>query len=171
MGSLVQGITDTATKRPNATAAAGPPSLASAAGQAQRAESKQQRGIKFYTEHSRKTLVYENCQIFSPEGELMCNASFKKLQWYLTRELADSISDTAIRLRFQPKGNGHAGDEFYLQHKHNSCVVCGTSTHFVRHSIIPHQVQSICECLLLVCTWIFLLCLRLLDCSVSHPVS
>ncbi|EKX35802.1 hypothetical protein GUITHDRAFT_146260 [Guillardia theta CCMP2712] len=44
----------------------------------------------------------------------------------------------AIRLRFEPKGRGHEGNEYYLSSKENICVRCGSGQGLHRHSVVPH---------------------------------
>jgi hypothetical protein len=102
-----------------------------------------QRAQGFWKLNSRKTALYENCSILSPGGELMCHCNRRKIQWYLDRDLATLVCENppTIQLRFQPRGLGHAGDEFYLRTKQNNCVVCGSPEKFIRHSIIPHAFR------------------------------
>lgn len=45
----------------------------------------------------------------------------------------------SIRLTFQPKGLGHAGNDFYLTPRANMCVVCGTGKKLTRHHVVPYQ--------------------------------
>lgn len=47
-----------------------------------------------------------------------------------------------IRLKFEPKGRGHADDPFYLSQKKNICVCCGAGDHYLRHSIVPHAFKK-----------------------------
>ncbi|PRP79199.1 hypothetical protein PROFUN_13079 [Planoprotostelium fungivorum] len=92
---------------------------------------------------SRRDALYENCKMVSLTGEVLCTCSLKKLKWYIERGLADQISDDppTIRLKFQPNGQGHSGDPYYLGEKKNICVVCGTEAKLVRHSIVPHSYR------------------------------
>lgn len=100
--------------------------------------------------------------MFSPEGVLLCTISHKKANWYLTRNIAgifknyffniifinsffkEKISDEPlhIRLKFQPKGKGHADDPYYISEKQNCCVVCGFDENFLRFSIVPHGFKK-----------------------------
>eukprot|EP01116_Phalansterium_solitarium_P012004 TRINITY_DN2792_c0_g1_i1.p1 TRINITY_DN2792_c0_g1~~TRINITY_DN2792_c0_g1_i1.p1 ORF type:complete len:566 (+),score=153.51 TRINITY_DN2792_c0_g1_i1:979-2676(+) len=91
----------------------------------------------------RKGVLYENCRMVSPAGEVLCTCNKKKMQWYLDRNLADLISEDppTIQLRFKPAGRGHADDAYYLGHKENRCVVCGSETNYVRHSVVPHSYR------------------------------
>ena len=74
----------------------------------------------------RKTLIYGNCQVFSPTGELMFRCLEKRANWYLKRNLATIISQDplCIKLNFTPKGKGETLDILKMERK-NKCVVCG----------------------------------------------
>ncbi|EGC40462.1 hypothetical protein DICPUDRAFT_146576 [Dictyostelium purpureum] len=87
-------------------------------------------------------VLYDNCLMYSPEDVLLCSISKKKVQWYVSRGLADIVSGDSeqikIKLRFKPNGEGHSGDFYYLAHKENHCVVCGSTYKILRHSVVPH---------------------------------
>lgn len=87
-----------------------------------------------------KTPQYENCEVLSPEGQLMFRCPKKKANWYLSKNLGIKISDTplTIQLTFTPKGNGHIGDPYYLQPLMNQCVVCGSGEKLTKHHIVPY---------------------------------
>ena len=85
-----------------------------------------------------KTNLYGNFHVLSPEGDIMFHCNEDKINWYLTRNLADKISPTAIQLRFKPNGPGHMGDHYYMSQKENKCVVCGTESQLTRHHVIPY---------------------------------
>ena len=87
-----------------------------------------------------KKPLYDNIVAVAPDGEPLCRCNREKAEWYLERDLAEIISDdpTTIRLKFEPKGRGHAGDDFYLAQKENQCVVCGTTKDHTRHHIVPY---------------------------------
>lgn len=88
----------------------------------------------------RKTLIYGNCQVFSPEGELMFRCLEKRANWYLSRNLATIISNDplCIKLTFTPKGKGEKADVLKMERK-NKCVVCGTENLDVltKHHLVP----------------------------------
>jgi hypothetical protein len=56
----------------------------------------------------RKTPLYDNCIIESPEGEFLCACDKKKIEWYLKRKLAILIKQDpiTIKLTFTPSGKG-----------------------------------------------------------------
>ncbi|KAI9105409.1 hypothetical protein DFS34DRAFT_644225 [Phlyctochytrium arcticum] len=94
----------------------------------------------------RSSPLYDNCSVFSPEGTLMFRCSRKKIDWYLSRNLAVSQNDsnTEIRLSFQPKGSGRTqeGEEYYLENRHNICVGCGQPESLTAHHVVPYQYRK-----------------------------
>eukprot|EP00698_Gefionella_okellyi_P015376 TRINITY_DN4335_c0_g2_i3.p1 TRINITY_DN4335_c0_g2~~TRINITY_DN4335_c0_g2_i3.p1 ORF type:complete len:473 (-),score=78.26 TRINITY_DN4335_c0_g2_i3:819-2237(-) len=83
--------------------------------------------------------LYHNCHILAPDGTMLCACSRKKVQWYLERDIATVVSEhpLTIRLKFEPAGRGHAGDEYYLSQKDNRCVVCGEDARLMRFHVVP----------------------------------
>lgn len=88
---------------------------------------------------ARERPVYDGCLILSPDGVEMCRVSEKRARWYLRRDLARLVSKgpLVIRLTFQPRGHGHAGDIFYTTPRENHCVVCGETQGLSRHHVVP----------------------------------
>lgn len=94
----------------------------------------------FVQKFSCKSPVYHNCRIYANDGRLLCYCDRKKLEWYLTRDLAKLVEDNppAIMLLFEPKGRPEdEGNDFYIQSKRNICVSCGEGNHYLRYRIIP----------------------------------
>lgn len=56
----------------------------------------------------------------------------------MKRHLAFILDDNTIQLRFETKGPGHKGDDFYLNQKLNQCVVCGKTEFLTKHHIVPY---------------------------------
>jgi hypothetical protein len=83
--------------------------------------------------------IYGNCQVLSPEGILMFRCDQKKANWYLSRELADTISEEplVIKLKFEPKGLGNHAKPFGLTEMVNKCVNCGSEEFLTRHHVVP----------------------------------
>lgn len=83
---------------------------------------------------------YGNCQVQSPNGTHIFNCNIKKVNWYIKRNLAVVIQKepVIIRLLFEPKKNGNAGDLFYLQKRDNICVSCGSHEELTKHHIFPY---------------------------------
>jgi hypothetical protein len=93
--------------------------------------------------HPLKRDNYENCMMLHPSGEPMFRCLRKTVNWYVSRNLAtilpdDPRADVVAQFAFEPKGTGHAGDNFFLKVRRNECVVCGTAEQLTRHHIMPH---------------------------------
>lgn len=88
---------------------------------------------------SLKGPLYDNCQILAPDGTLMCRCNRKRTDWYTNRGLAEIVCNDphTIRLLFQPKGLGKAGQPYYLQVLDNMCVVCGLQDDLTKHHCVP----------------------------------
>lgn len=94
----------------------------------------------FVQKFSCKAPVYHNCRIYANDGRLLCYCDRRKLEWYLTRDLAKLVDEKppAIMLLFEPKGRPEdEGNDFYIQSKKNICVGCGEGNHYLRYRIIP----------------------------------
>lgn len=90
-------------------------------------------------QHLQKHNGYQNCAVYSPDGELMFRCAVKRARWYLKRDLAVILSDDPLRIRltFEPQGRGHAGNAYYLAPKKNRCVVCGREDRLTKHHVVP----------------------------------
>jgi cation-transporting P-type ATPase D len=86
-------------------------------------------------------VIYENCIVYHPSGELMFRCNSKRIKWYLKKGLAEKVSDRplSIKLLFMPKGMGNAGNEnnFGLELIENICVNCGSDHSLTRHHVVP----------------------------------
>lgn len=82
--------------------------------------------------------IYHNYTVLSPDGIEMFRCDKKKFDWYLKKGLAVQVDNDVIRLLFQPKGLGWAGEQFYLQDRENKCCVCGTVEDLSKHHVIPY---------------------------------
>lgn len=104
-----------------------------------KANKKERKKDKPIAISARKSLLYENYEVYHPDGELMFKCQKKKFEWYLEKGLAEKISDNPpkIRLTFNPKGHGQ-GKEYSLDNNDNKCCVCGKTYDYIRHSIVPH---------------------------------
>lgn len=81
--------------------------------------------------------LYGNCSVLNVNGDLMFRCNEKKLNWYLSRNLAKLVKDKVGQLLFAPAGPGHAGIEFYVSEKVNQCVVCGSDQKLTKHHVVP----------------------------------
>jgi hypothetical protein len=100
---------------------------------------KQSRTVSSHTKR-----LYENCKMLSPDGKLIATTDRRKMDWYLTRGLAKLEAEDTIRLNFEPKGDGSAGDPYYLSHRDNVCVVCGADASQIgmrRHHVVPLEYR------------------------------
>ncbi|KAH6785648.1 hypothetical protein C2S51_038103 [Perilla frutescens var. frutescens] len=94
----------------------------------------------FVQKFSCKSPVYHNCKIYANDGRLLCYCDHRKLQWYVSRNLAKLVEEDppSIMLFFEPKGRPEdEGNDFYIQSKKNICVGCGEGNHYLRYRIIP----------------------------------
>lgn len=92
-----------------------------------------------------KGILYENCFLQDPQGNVLCVCNNKKLEWYLERNLGTEISDSprTVRLNFQPKNFQRNGDSlYYTVEKENKCVVCGTTELLRRKYVVPCEYRS-----------------------------
>jgi cobalt/nickel-transporting P-type ATPase D len=99
---------------------------------------------KIIQKFSCKKPVYENCHMYAPDGELLCYCDHKKMNWYLSRNLADIICDDPpkFKLKFEPNSRGCSdiGDipsDFYVKYRKNCCVVCGFDENYMRFHVVP----------------------------------
>ncbi|KAJ2743010.1 hypothetical protein GGI20_004062 [Coemansia sp. BCRC 34301] len=91
---------------------------------------------------ARAKVVYENCAVLDIAGNLLFKASRKRLDWYLSRNLATVVDDHTVQLNFANRGAGRSAEPFYLQDMQNICVVCGTADGLTMHHVVPHQYRQ-----------------------------
>lgn len=95
------------------------------------------------TNFTRKSPAYENCKMFSREGDLLCFCDKKKVKWYISKGLAKQVNENeetmSIQLLFENrKTDQEKGDnESYPCLKKNACVGCGDETNYLRYRIVP----------------------------------
>jgi hypothetical protein len=93
----------------------------------------------------RKQLIYGNCQVLNPNGDLMFRCLEKRAKWYLNRNLATTLNEDPliIKLNFQPKGNGER-TEYLKDLRENKCIVCGETNLelLTKHHIIPYEYRK-----------------------------
>lgn len=87
------------------------------------------------------SMIFHNGIIQAPDGVNLSRCGKDKLQWYLSRNLADLVADDppTIRLRFEPSGRSGLDDPLLLMGKPNICVVCGCDQNLTRHHIVPYS--------------------------------
>ncbi|XP_042229715.1 exonuclease 3'-5' domain-containing protein 2-like isoform X1 [Homarus americanus] len=96
---------------------------------------------------TRKGPLYHNCQLTAPDGESLCTCDPKKAHWYIEKGLGVLVSEDplVVRLNFEPSGRPQIEREdgkFYLQERHNVCVVCGTGESYIRKNVVPHEYRK-----------------------------
>lgn len=84
---------------------------------------------------------YGNYSIYHPNGTLMCFCHKKRMNWYLSRNLAKKLSDTSIQLTFMPNGTGDPLS--ILEQRKPVCVVSGLVDNLSKHHVIPYQYRKL----------------------------
>jgi len=84
--------------------------------------------------------IYGNCKVLSPDGHLMFRCEEKKVNWYLSRGLAEIVETDPLtaKLNFEPKGYGNHESEYGLNEMENLCVNCGEEEYLTRHHVVPY---------------------------------
>lgn len=88
--------------------------------------------------------IYESCKMLAPDGEVLCVCDNKKMNWYVSRKLAEIVSQEppVFRLIFEPNEKGCNDEDgkdskFYTTERLNRCVVCGSDDQYMRFHIVP----------------------------------
>ena len=79
---------------------------------------------------------YGNITMLSPDGQALACIDRRRANWYVSRQLAEPVSPTTIKLKFMPAGKP---DDFEARHisRENQCAVCGAREGLSRHHIVP----------------------------------
>ncbi|XP_052250586.1 exonuclease 3'-5' domain-containing protein 2-like isoform X2 [Dreissena polymorpha] len=93
---------------------------------------------------TRQRPLYYNCKLLAPDGECLTLCDIRKAQWYIDKELGDKVSDDpfTVKLRFEPKNRPASRQDYYLQEKENTCVVCGSHEDYVRKLVVPQEYRK-----------------------------
>ncbi|XP_042889306.1 exonuclease 3'-5' domain-containing protein 2-like [Penaeus japonicus] len=91
--------------------------------------------------------LYHNCQLRAPDDQPLCTIDPKKARWYVAKGLGVLVSEEplVVRLKFEPAGRPQAelqDGQFYLQERHNLCVVCGKDQSYIRKNVVPHEYRK-----------------------------
>ena len=93
--------------------------------------------------------IYESCKMLAPDGQQLCYCDYKKMSWYVSRNLAEIISEDPpiFRLFFEPNARGCVDENsknsnFYTAPRSNICVICGNSDNYLRFHIVPLLYRS-----------------------------
>lgn len=90
-------------------------------------------------------MLYDNCQLVSPEGIPLAFIDKKRANWYLRNQLGVVIQEEpnmVIQLNFTPSSIANENDTFYLIPRENKCVVCGTNKDLTKHHVIPQSFRK-----------------------------
>lgn len=92
---------------------------------------------------SRKFDLSDNWDVHHPNGTHMFTTSKRKVDWYLSRDLAVIIAPQKVKLTFEPKGDGFKEHEIFGKTPRvNRCVVCGKETGLQRHHVVPYHYRK-----------------------------
>ena len=93
--------------------------------------------------------IYDSCKMLAPDGQQLCFCDFKKMTWYLERNLAELISKDppVFKLIFEPNARGCVDENlkssnFYIESRTNCCVICGKTEQYLRFHVIPAIYRS-----------------------------
>ena len=93
--------------------------------------------------------IYESCKMLAPDGQQLCFCDYKKMTWYISRNLAELISEDppVFRLYFEPNARGCVDENskdsnFYTAPRSNCCVICGITENYLRFHIVPLLYRS-----------------------------
>ncbi|MPC34103.1 exonuclease 3'-5' domain-containing protein 2-like isoform X2 [Portunus trituberculatus] len=94
----------------------------------------------------RKTPLYHNCQLLAPDGVPLCTCDPKKAQWYLEKGLGVAVQQQplVVRLNFEPASRPreeYKDEQYYVQERHNLCVVCGQGHSYIKKNVVPHEYR------------------------------
>lgn len=92
-----------------------------------------------------KNELYGNWRVLAPDGELLFLALEKRINWYLSRNLAEKVDENTIRLTFEPKSRTNSKDLYIVTEKLNKCVVCGSEEleTLTKHHIVPLEYRKL----------------------------
>lgn len=100
----------------------------------------QVRGIS-----TRSKVLYDNCLLEAPDGELLCTIDRRKAKWYMDQNLGSEVKSEpfTVRLNFEPAGRavGEVG-KYYQTPKENQCVVCGHKEAYIRKNVVPREYRK-----------------------------
>ena len=93
--------------------------------------------------------IYDSCKMLAPDGQQLCFCDFKKMTWYIERNLAKEISKDppVFQLIFEPNARGCVDENlkssnFYIESRTNSCVICGKTENYLRFHVVPILYRS-----------------------------
>jgi hypothetical protein len=122
----------------------------------QREQYKERRRLENLKHFAMKKTMYDNICMLCPEGERLSTVSKKKATWYVEKGLARWIDNKkdddgnedpprVIQLLFEPKCRSSRGSlgTYINAEKINQCVVCGETSNYMRHYIVPYAYRTL----------------------------
>jgi len=88
-----------------------------------------------------KSNLYENNEVYHPNGNLMFYCKMKRVDWYLNKGLAEKIGHKKYQLTFVPGGEGEPIK--YLNQRRNMCVVSGSKDNLTKHHVVPYMYRKL----------------------------
>ena len=81
---------------------------------------------------------YGGCRLLSPAGLHLANVSSAKAAWYVAMGLGERLptEQVVVKLNFEPKGVGHAGDDFYLQIMENQPLTMILPSYYIYINLV-----------------------------------
>ncbi|KAM3135186.1 hypothetical protein pb186bvf_012651 [Paramecium bursaria] len=108
-------------------------------GRNEKKEKKLERFLQFQQKYTIHKPVYSNCKILDNEGRQLCYCDRKKLQWYISHDLAQKVDENTIRLNFKPQAEYDEKEmNFYNTERQSMCVVCGVQENYLKYQIVPY---------------------------------
>jgi len=89
-----------------------------------------------------RNLNKESWEIYHPNGKHMFTSGEKKVNWYISRNLAKIIGENKIQLTFTPNGIGfNENEKFGRSARKLICVITGKRDNLQRHHITPYSYR------------------------------
>ena len=118
-----------------------------------------------------KKPMYDNIEMYDPDGVMLCTIGKKKANWYVNKKKLAiwKVPSKSIQLSFTPKSkktvneddhSSHEQEEdqeqqhvlksksessilYNTSHKKNICVACGVSDGLMRHYVVPYSYRRL----------------------------
>lgn len=88
---------------------------------------------------------YGNYEMLSKDGNFLAYTNLKRMDWYLSRDLAHKVTEHKYQLNFESKDGNSSRDrsDYYKIRLENKCVVCGTNEELTKHHVVPSQYRRL----------------------------
>ena len=92
-----------------------------------------------------KSVIYENKEMYSIQGELIGYIPANRFNWYIRKGLCTQLNDNAIKINFEPnyKNKTNIVENESRSGKHNRCVVCGSCENLKKFRVIPKNIKKL----------------------------